>query len=55
MKMKISLKHDTLYAQHFTEAYPESFQASEMELFAKKVNDLKPLKIIIAKSSTLDI
>ena len=55
MRMKIPLKHDTRYAQHFTEAYSESFQASEVELFAKTVNDLKPLKTVIAERSTLDV
>ena len=53
--MKIPLKHDARYAQHFTEAYSESFQASEAELFAKKLNDLKPLKTVIAERSTLDV
>ena len=46
MRMKIHLKNDPHYAHNFTDAYAEPFQASEMELFAKTVNDLK---------STLDI
>ena len=46
MIMKIPLKNDTCYAQHFTEAYSEPFQASEMKIFVKTVNDLM---------STLDI
>ena len=55
MRTKIPRKHDTCYAQHFTEAYSEPCQASEMELFAKTVNDLKPLKTVIAKRSTLGV
>ena len=46
MIMKIPLKNDTCYAQHFREAYSEPFQASEMKIFVKTVNDLM---------STLDI
>ena len=46
MIMKIPLKNDTCYAQHFTEVYSEPFQASEMKIFVKTVNDLM---------STLDI
>ena len=55
MRMKLPVKHDTRYARQFAEVYSEPFQASEMELFAKTVNDLKPLKTIIAKSSTLGV
>ena len=40
MRMRLSLKHDTCYAQHFAEVYSEPCQASEMELFAKTVNKL---------------
>ena len=40
MRMRLSLKHDTCYAQHFAELYSEPCQASEMELFAKTVNEL---------------
>ena len=55
MRMKPPLKHDIHYAQHFAEAYSELCQASEIELFAKTVNDLKLLKTVIAKSSTLGV
>ena len=51
IRMKIPLKHDTRYAQHFTEAYSEPWQPSEMELFVKTANDTKSLKIVIAKKS----
>ena len=51
IRMKIPLKHDTRYAQHFTEAYSEPWQPSEMELFVKTTNDIKSLKIVIAKKS----
>ena len=47
MRMKIPLKHDTRYVQHFAEVYSEPCQESEMEL-----SDLKPLKTVIAKRST---
>ena len=46
MRMKLSLKHNTRYAQHFAMVNSESCQVSEVELFAKTVNDLKPLKVI---------
>ena len=55
MRMKLPLKHDTRYAQHFTETYSDPCQASEMDLFAKTVNDLKPLKTVIAKRSILGV
>ena len=55
IRMKISLKHDTHYAQHFAKVYSEPCQVSEVELFAKTVNAFKPLKTVIAKSSTLGI
>ena len=49
MRMKLPLKHDTRYAKHFAEVYSEPCQTSGMELFAKTVNDLKPIKTVIAK------
>ena len=49
MRMKPHVKHDTCYAQHFSEVYSEPCQASEMELFAKTVNYLKPLKTVSQK------
>ena len=55
MRMKLPLKHDIRYAQHFTKMNSERCQASEVELFVKIVNDLKPLKTVIAKRSTLGI
>ena len=48
-RMKLPLKHDTRYAQYFAEVYSEPCQASEMELFAKTVNGLKPVKTVIPK------
>ena len=53
LRMKLPLKHDTRYAQHFAEVYSEPCQTSEVELFMKTVNDLKPLKTAIAERSTL--
>ena len=55
MRMKLPLKHDIRYAQHFAKMNSERCQASEVELFVKIVNDLKPLKTVIAKRSTLGI
>ena len=55
MRMKLPLKHDTHYTQHSAEVYSEPCKASEVELFAKTVNDLKPLKTVIAKRSTLGV
>ena len=55
MSIKFPLKHDTRYAQHFAEVYSEPCQVSEVELFVKTVNALKPLKTVIAKRSTLGI
>ena len=55
MRMKLPLKHDTRYAQHFTKVYSEPRQASEMEFFAKTVNDLKSMKTVIAKMFTLGV
>ena len=55
MRMKLPLKHDTRYAQHFAEVYSEPCRASEVEPFAKTVNDLKPLKTAITERSTLGI
>ena len=52
MRMKLPLKHDIRYA-HFAKMNSECCQASEMELLVKTVNDLKPLKAVIAKRSTL--
>ena len=43
MRMKLPLKHDIRYAQHYR------CQASEVELFAKAVNDLKAFKAVIVK------
>ena len=40
--MKFPFKHDIRYAQHFVEVYSEPCQASEVELYPKTVNDLKP-------------
>ena len=55
IRMKLPLKHDTRYAQHFAKMNSERYQASEVKLFVKTVNDLKPLKAVIAKRSTLGI
>ena len=38
MRMKLPLKHDARYTQHFAEVYSGPCQASEIELFAKTVN-----------------
>ena len=55
MRMKLPLKHDIRYAQHFAQTNSERCQISEVELFVKTCNDLKPLKAVIAKRSTLGI
>ena len=55
MRMKLLPKLDTRYAQHFAEGYSGPCQASEVELFAKTVNDLKTLKTVIAERSTLGV
>ena len=55
MRMKLSLKDDIRYAQHFAKMNSERCQASEVELFVKTVNDLEPLKAVIAKRSNLGI
>ena len=55
MRIKLSVKHDTRYAQHFSKVNSEPCQASEVELFAKTVDDLKPLKTVIARRSTLGV
>ena len=55
MRMKLPLKHDICYAQHFAKMNSEHCQASEVELFVRTVNDLKPLTGVIAKRSTLGI
>ena len=53
MRMKLPLKHDARYAQHFAEVYSDPCQVSELKLFAKTVNALKPLKAVFAKRSIL--
>ena len=55
MRLKFPLKYDICYAQHFAKMNSEHCQASEVELFVKTVNDLKQLKVVIAKRSTLGI
>ena len=55
MRMKLPLKHDIHYAQHFAKMNSECSLASEVELFVKTVNDLKPLEAVITKRSTLGI
>ena len=55
MRMKLRLKHDIRYAQHFAKMNSARCQVSEVELFVKTVNDLKSLKAVIAKRSTLGI
>ena len=55
MRNKLPLKHDVCYAQHFAKVNSEPCQESEVELFPKTVNDLKPLKNVIAKRSTLSV
>ena len=54
MGMKIPLKH-IRYAQHFAKMNSKHSQAPEMELFVKTINDLRPLKAVIAKRSALGI
>ena len=53
--MKILPKHDTRYIQQFGKLNSEPCQAFEVEFFAKTVNELKPLKTIIAKRLILGI
>ena len=57
MQLRINrpLKHNIPYLQPFAKMNSERCQASEVELFVKTVNDLKPLKAVIAKRSTLGI
>ena len=55
MRVRLSLKNITRYTQRLAEAYSEPCQVSEMELYAKTVNDLKPLKTIIAKRSSFGV
>ena len=55
MRMKLPLKHNIRYAQHFAKMNSERCQATEEELFVKTVNGLKPLKAVIAKRSTLAV
>ena len=47
MRIKLPLKHDIHYAQHFAKMNSERSLASEVELFVKTVNDLKPLEAVI--------
>ena len=51
MRTRLTFKHVTRYVQHLAGAYLELYQVSEMEPFAKTVNDLKPLETVIAKGS----
>ena len=55
MRMKLPLKPDICYVQHFAKMNSECCQASEVELFVKTVNDLKLLKAFISKRSHLGI
>ena len=55
MRMKLPLKHNIRYAQHFAKMNSERCQATEVELFVKTVNGLKSLKAVIAKRSTLAV
>ena len=55
MRTKLPLKHDIRYAQHFAKMNSERCQPSEVELFMKTVNDLKPLKAVIAERFTLGV
>ena len=55
MRMKLTLRHDTSYAQYFAKVNSGPCQASKVELFAETVNDLKQLKAVIAKRFTLGI
>ena len=52
MRVRFPLKHITRYAQRFADAYSEPCQVSEMELYAKIVSDIKPLKTVNTKRST---
>ena len=51
MGMKLPLKQNSRYALRFAEVYSEPCQSSEVELFAKTVNDLKTLKTIVGRRS----
>ena len=55
MRMKLPPKHDTRRGKHFAKVNSKSCQASAVELFAKTVNALKPLKTVIAARSTLGV
>ena len=55
MRVRLSLKNITRYTQRLAEAYSEPCQVFEMELYAKTVNDLKPLKTVIAKRSSFGV
>ena len=50
MRMKLSLKHDIRYAQHFAKINSERCQVSQVELY-----DFNPLKVVIAKRSSLGV
>ena len=49
MIMKLPLKHDIRHVQHFAKMNSECCQAYEVEIFVKRVNDLKSLQAVIAK------
>ena len=55
MRMKLLLKHNIHYVQHFAKINSERCQASEVKLFVKTVNYLKLLKAVIAERSTLGV
>ena len=55
MRMKLPPKHDTRRGKHFAKVNSKPCQASAVELFAKTVNALKPLKTAIAARSTLGV
>ena len=55
MRTKLPLKYDICYAQHFAKMNSERCQASVVELFVKTVNELKPMKVVVAKRTTLGI
>ena len=55
MRMKLPLKHDIRYVQHFAKMNSERCQAYEVEIFVKTVSDLKSLQAVTAKRSTLCI
>ena len=55
MRTKLSLKHDICYAKHFAKMNSERCQAPVVELFVKTVNELNPIKVVVAKMSTFGI